>query len=785
MLDRKLLRDLWRLRTQALAIAVVVGAGVALLIATFGCLASLERSRDDFYEHYRFADLFATLKRAPDSMIERLRLIDGVAQVETRVVADVTLDLDDMAEPGIGRLISIPENGRPLLNDIQLKVGRLVMRENPGEVIAAQAFAEVHQLKPGSEFYATMNGKKRLLTVVGVALTPEYVYTLAPGQFMPDNKRFGILWMGRKALAASFDLDGAFNNVTVTLRHGAIAQEVSARIDDALKPYGSSGVYGRKDQTSHFFLSNELMQLKTTGTIVPPIFLAIAAFLLNVVLTRLIAIEREQIGLLKAFGYGDAAVGWHYAKMMLTLIAAGLAIGLICGIWLGREMLGLYSRYYQFPLLTYRIEPKVFSLAVLITLVAGLTGGFQAVRAAARLSPAVAMAPPVPTTYRRTRATALFGAVRVSQPTRMIFRHLMRWPVRTIANIIGIAAAVGLLVASLFFLDTVKYVIDVVFFQAERQTLTVAFVEPRPAISEVQIQRLPGVLATQPVRTVSARLRNGPYSKRMFVSGLPPQADLNRLLDVSIRPVAPPGGGIAISRHVAEELHAKLGDTITVEVMQERRPIRDLPITQIVEQYMGFGSYMSLENVNELMLEGPMVSAVHVLADARNLDDLYRHLKNMPGVAGIAMTTAALTGFRTTMANTMYVVISFYIGFASLIAVGVLYNSARIAFSERAHVLASLRVLGFTSAETIYILLGELGILTLLALPVGCILGYGLARVMSPMLKTDMYSFPMIINPSTYALAMLVVICSAVLCGTIVARRVHYLDLITVLKARD
>lgn len=784
-LDMKLLRDLWRLKGQGLAIAAVVSAGIALLVATFGCLASLTSSRDAFYERYRFAEVFAPLKRAPNSLAERLRLIDGIAQVETRIVADVTLDLADLPEPAVGRLISIPESGRPLLNDIELKSGRLVSADQPGEVIASEAFVKAHGFALGDSIFAVINGKKRSLTIVGVALTPEYVYSLAPGQYMPDDLRFGVLWMGRRALAAAFDLDQAFNNVTATLRYGAHKKDVMARLDDALRVYGGVGAYDRGDQISDFFLTNELAQLESMGTIVPPIFLGVAAFLLNIVLTRLLATEREQIGVLKAFGYGDRAVAWHYAKMMLVLIAAGLVLGLACGVWLGRAMTHLYEDYYRFPLLTYRVDPRVFSLAAVISILAGLAGGFGAVRQAARLAPAVAMAPPIPTAYRRTRLGAVFRALNVSQPTQMIFRHLTRWPLRTGLGVVGIGASVAMLVASLFFMDTVQGVIEVVFFQAERQTMTIGFVEPRPRSVEARIQGLPGVLATEPVRTVAARLRHGQYSKRTSVTGMPPHADLGRLLDADTRPVEPPEGGIAISRTIAEKLHLGLGDIVTVEVMQERRPVREVPVTGIVEEYMGFGSYMSIGALNRLMGEGPTVSGVRILADARALDALYRTLKSMPGVGGVALTKAALAGFRTTMGNTMYVMLGFYIGFAALIAFGVSYNSARVAFSERARSLASLRVLGFTHAEVAYILLGELALQTVLALPLGCAMGYGLAWVMSPMLTTEMYRFPMIIAPSTYGLAVLVVVLSAILCGAVIARRVYRLDLVSVLKTRD
>ncbi len=784
-LNRKLLRDLWRLKSQGLAIASVVAAGVALMVAIFGSVAALTLSMDAFYEHYRFADVFASLKRAPNSLETRLRAIDGVAMLETRIVVSVPVDLAGMAEPATGRLISIPEGRNPTINGIDLRRGRLVEPGKPSEVVISEPFAKANGLTLDDTVSATINGKKRKLNIVGIALTPEYIYAMAPGELMPDDRRFGVLWMGREALAAAFDLDEAFNDVAATLRRDARPGYVLERLDNILKPYGGLGAYARKDQMSHFFLVNELTQLEAMGGLMPPIFLAVAAFLLNIVITRIVTTEREQIGLLKAFGYTDWEVGRQYLKLIFVLVGAGLLMGLIAGNWIGQAVMELYNDYFKFPLLAYRVEPSVFLTAGLVSAVAGAVGGLGAVRQAVRLSPAVAMAPPMPTTFKRTGFSTLFTRFNISQPTRMIFRHVTRWPARTGLTITGIAFAVAILVSSLFFMDTVQHVISVMFFEKERQTLTVSFVEPRSSTVVEEVRHLPGVLATQPVRSVSVRLHKGTLTERTAITGIVTHANLNRLLDTNINPVEPPPGGLALSEHLATKLGVGLGDVVQVEVMQERRPVRDLPVTQIVEEYMGLTAYMSLEAVNRLMLEGPTVTGVHILADRNEIDALYQRIKNMPAVAGVSLTTAALDSFQTTMESTMYVMVGIFVAFATLIAFGVTYNSSRIALSERARALASLRVIGFTRAEVTYILLGELGIQTLIALPVGCVLGYGIALLMSPSLNTDMYSFPLIIADSTYGFSVTVVAVAAIICGLMVRQRVYKFDLVSVLKTRE
>lgn len=784
-LNRKLLRDLWRIKGQALAISMVMACGIALMISSFGTVTVLEESMNAFYDRTRFADVFATLKRAPDSLKEDIERIPGVSIVETRVIAAVNLDLPNMAEPATGQLLSLPERGSPLLNDVIILNGRYPSSQRPNEVAVTDAFANAHGLTVGDSFKAIINGNKRSLEIVGLGMTPEYIYALGPGSLMPDDKRFGVMWMGRKALAAAFDLDGAFNSVTMALQLGASEEEVIRRLDVLLEPYGGVGSYAREDQLSNFFLVNEITQLRTSGAVFPPVFLLVAAFLLNVVVSRIVATEREQIGLLKAFGYNDLEVGWVYLKLVLILVLVGLVMGIALGMWMGGGMITMYTTYYKFPLLDLGIDPGVFTSAAIISLIAGMVGGLGAVRQAAKLSPAVAMAPPVPTSYKAGALSRFFAQFTISQPTRMIFRHVTRFPVRASMTIIGVAFSVALMIMSLFFLDSIERVISVYFFQAERQTLTVSFVEPRPAVVEQEIQNLPGVIKTQPVRTVAVRLRNGHLSDRKAIQGIVSGADLARLLDTDQKIVEPPLGGLALSKHIANDLNLKVGDLVTVEVLQERRPVEQIPIVRLVEEYLGFQAYMHIDALNRLMKEGPTVTGIHVMVDSRYADDLYATLKDTPGVAGIAQQTATLASFRETMDNTMNVMIGFYVALASLIAFGVAYNAARIALSERSRALASLRVLGFTREEVTYILLGELGILTLISLPVGCLLGYSMALAMSPMLTTDLYNFPFVIEPSTYGWSVIVVCISATICGLITRQRVFGLDLVSALKTRE
>lgn len=785
-LDRKLVRDLWRIKGQALAIALVVGCGVAVYVMSLGVLGSLEETRTAYYDRYRFAEVFARLKRAPESLQERIAALPGVRAVETRIVQEVTLDIAGMDEPAMARLVSLPESHRPALNDVALVRGRYLSPGRPNEVLIAESLAEAHGLGPGDTIRATINGHQRRLEIVGVALSPEYVYTIGPGILVPDDRRFGVMWIGREALAAAFDLDGAFNDVSLSLMRGALVAQVLDDLDRLLAPFGGVGAYGRVDQLSHAFLDGELQQLRSVGAIIPPIFLGVAAFLLNIVFGRLIQTEREQIGLLKATGYSHWTVGAHYLKFALAIVLVGVLFGLGAGMWLGRVVTRLYAEFYRFPVLTFVDNAEVLATAAAIAIGAAILATAGAVGRAVRLPPAAAMQPAPPPMFRRLDWPALQRASAfITQPTRMVLRHIVRWPLRAALTTFGISFAVAILVSSLSTFDAVDRMMVVFFDHAQRQDATVTFVEPQPRRILWEVERLPGVRAGEPFRTVAARLRHGPRAERVAINGIAGEATLRRILDSRLDPVAPPETGIILSDKLAELLGAGRGDRLTVEILEGRRPVREVTVAAVVDELIGLPAYMELGELNRLLREGPMISGVYLLIDGQRTAALYRHLKDAPAVAGVSLQMVARQTFEATMAETLYIMIGFYVLFGSLIAVGVVYNSARIGLSERGRELASLRVLGFTRLEVSYILLGELGILTIVALPLGAALGRALTWLILKEMDSKLFRVPLTIEAETYGIAVSVVLAAAIASGLLVRRQLDRLDLVAVLKTRE
>lgn len=503
-LDRKLLRDLWEMRSQALAIGAVMAAGVVMFVTYLSNFDSLQRTVDTYYERRRFADVFAMLKRAPLSLEADLRAIPGVSLVDTRVVADVTLDVPGLREPATGRLISVPSRGRPLLNDVFLRAGRWPEPGRPDEVLASEVFTEANRMTLGDPITAIINGRRRRLTVVGVALSPEYVFSIRPGEMIPDNRRFALLWMERRALASAFDMEGGFNDVSLKVMPGFPVEEAIADLDRIIEPFGGRGALPRRLQQSAWTLDNELVQLSTFGFIIPAIFLAVAAFVLNVALARALALQRPQLAALKALGYSNAQLGWHYFKWALVIASLGALAGVAIGAGLGSEMIQLYNRYFRFPALDYRLSGTVALSAIALAFVSAGIGAISAVRRAVRLPPAEAMRPESPARYRASMIETPRIQRALGQGARMVLRNLERQPLRALASVVGIAFGGAILLIGFGFIDAMEVLIARQFNDGMRQDVTVTFVEPRSSAAMHSMAALPGVMSVEPMRAVPA-----------------------------------------------------------------------------------------------------------------------------------------------------------------------------------------------------------------------------------------------------------------------------------------
>ena len=784
-IDRKLLRDLWALKTQVVSIALVIACGIGGFIASFSTHDSLVWSREHYYDTARFPHVFATAKRAPLALVEKVRAIPGVSEVETRVTRDAQLSMEGVVPPMIARLIGVDFARPPAMSRLTLKSGRWPAPGVAGEAVVNQRFLEARHLKLGARAQVLMNGKLERLTIVGTALSPEYIYATRGGG-MPDDEWFGVFWVDAKALASAFNMEGAFNSVLLRLAHGASAQTAVDALDRVLEPYGGFGAVGREDQISHKIVSQEINQQRVFGLVLPSIFLFVAAFILNVVLHRQVNAQRGEIAALKALGYDDRAIAWHYLKLTSVIVLLGSVTGVALGWRLGRAMTGLYTDFFHFPVFYFRLLPWVVLAGTGAALAAAFGGALAAIRGVVKLRAAEALRPPAPAEFRPL-IVERFGYAKVFTPSqRMILRNLERKPVRAALTVAGIAGSVAILLSGTFWVDAVEYFIDVQFNQVQRANVFVGFAEPVAGDSRRELERLPGVSRAEAMRAIPVRLVAGHRHYRTALTGIAEDATLQRILDSELREARPTPGGILLTTRLADRLGVAPGDTLRAELLEGKRIKAPLRVAGTVRELAGMNAYMPLEELNRLAREGPVVSAAGLRADRDEEPRLLARLKEVPGAAVVIVTRTLLETFRTTSAKNILFFTTILTAFAATIAVGVVYNNARIQLAERAWELASLRVLGLTRGEVSVLLLGELAIEIAIAIPLGCVAGYWLSWfIISLMQHGEVMEFPLVILPDTYLYAAAVVVAAGVASALIVRNRIDNLDLVAVLKTRE
>ena len=784
-LDRKLLRDLKRLKGQAAAVSLVMACGLAMLIMARSLIHSLETTRSEYYQTNHFADVFASLKRAPNYLVDRIRAIPGVATAQTDLAVPVTLDLPGIAEPAGGTVRSLPDFGEPELNRLFLRRGRWLAAGARGEVLVGEAFAKANALNPGDTLAFLLNGRRQVFRIAGIVLSPEYIFEARPGVALPDSRTYGFFWMPYKEVATAWDLYGAFNRVSLTLAPGADEKSVLAALDNLLRPYGGFGAFGRKDHPSHIRVTDEIRVLTILSIGFPTIFLGVAAFMTNAVLTRLLALQREQIAILKAFGFTNRQIVVHYLKFAFVMVVAGVVFGLLGGIALGHKLVVMYELFFRFPDLHFRLDGNAVALALTVGLGAVTLGVLGAVRKAAKLPPAEAMRPEPPANFRPAFIERTGVARLLTHSFRIAVRNLERRPLQAVFTVTGLALATALLILPNTFKAGIRDVLDFKWDVVQRQDIMLGLVEPSSARIAPELAQLPGVLSLEPARSAAVRISFQGRSRQIGIRSLLPGGMHNRAVDSSGHEISPPDYGVIVSAKLAAVLGAQAGDTVVLESLEGRRAVAAVPLVALAEDFTGITAYMDQHAINRFLGEGDVITGATIVLDRAKRAEFLAALKGIPRVSTVVIKESLRQSFRETTAKSMGLIQSIYLTFAVIVAFGVIYNNARISLAERARELATLRVIGMTRREVGAVLVVELVILALLAVPCGLLLGTGLTTVIIGTINTETIRLPLVFTTYTYSFAVIVVIIASTLSALVVLRKLNQLDLIAALKAPE
>ena len=782
-LHLKLLRDLSTLKAQALSISLLIICGVSLLIGSWSAYRALIDARDSFYTQYAFADLFIDVKKAPLSLTPQIQSIEHVSGVEPRIVLDGLIDLKQ-GEPAVGRFISNPSGSQPKLNRLYLRKGRLPSAHRELEVAVHEGFAQAHHIELGQRIDLTIQGKRKQARVVGVALSPEYIYALSPFAPLPDDQHFGVIWMPIEALEEIGAMHGAFNQICVSTEDVEL-NPIKTSMDRILKQYGGKGAYSRDQQPSHQFVNDEILQQKTTALVTPFVFLGVAAFLIQITSSRLVSLHRIPIATLKALGYTSREVSSHYLTLITLILTMGALPGLVFGAGLGQLYSKSYEHFFRFPNIDFSLSTPVSLLGLLSGILPGLLGAYRSIRAVFQLSPADAMKPPAPLAFHSgwMETLPIMKHLRASQ--RMTLRTLLFRPFRLLFSTLGNSAALALIIVAISWNDTIEFLLNTQFHYVQREDASVLLTHPIKPGGVRELLTLPGVLDAEGYRTSPIRLHFMNHKKELSLMGWPHEPRLRGRFDSHLKKTHWPGAGIVLSRYFETCWGMKRGDLVEVETLEGKPRRKWVQLSEFSDELIGVSASTDLQTLSFILDESPTYNLILLRTDPEQNTRLYIQLKQLPVVSGVHFKSSLYQGFKRTMGSIIEISMIILTLFALCLALGVIYNSVRVSLSERCREIASLRVLGFTQRETNQILFTESALQTSFSLLPGCCLGWWITRLILKGVNTEVFAFPVVMNQSTYCRAILVILFGFILSTLLTAPLSAKLSLADALKAQD
>lgn len=773
----KLLREVWQARAQLFAIAIVVSVGVMVLMIMTTTRQSLVQAQQTFYHEHHFADVFLELTRAPQSLLSKVEELPGIAIAETRIRSAARVEISGFPDPIQAQLVSLPVGRPQLLNTLHLVQGTFPSHSR--QIVIAQPFAQAHELALYDRVTAILNGRRTEFEVVGIAISPEFIYQIGPADIMPDYQRFGVFWLPEDALAAALDMDGAFNNLIVQLENNADAKTLNLRLDEMFQRFGGRGSYTREEQTSHRFISEELKQLRTNSIFLPFVFLGTSAFLFNIFMQRQIHTQQQFIAIMKAFGYRPVTIFLHYLGYSSLVIVVGLLLGVSVSQFLAANMVELYSTYFSFVDLHVQLNWRSVALAIVTTFAAGLIGTWRAIFKAVSIPPAEAMRPPAPPSFHQSRLNHWVASPGISHAWRIILRNLIRHPTRSVLAVLGIASSGALLLFGSYQFQAISTMLDRNYRIQQQMDLIVQFTQSTDGQALASLKALPGVVYVEGVRNVPVRLHNGTRVYSASLSGFKPSSELRQLTGLRRLPDA----GLVMTEHLADSLGVRPGQNIIVEFIGDRRIRATLPMIATSQEAIGVTAYMSLVELNRVLLESDTLSGAWLLIDEQAKPELYEALNKMPLIAGYSHIREAEANLRRYMDATVLMAMSIIFLLAGSLTFAMVYNNARVALAERERELATLRVLGYSFTEVASILFGELVLVVMIAVPLGWVLGFGFALGMTELMSSELFRIPFVMSRQLFGLSAIGVLTAALIAAIFMARRLQKIDLVAALKA--
>ncbi len=781
VLDRKLRRDLWHNKAMLLAVVLIVAVGVGCLSGFLATSKNLQSARSSYYQETFLADFWIDLKKAPTTVLPDLLDIPGVASLRARLVTSVMLDLDGVDRPISGQLLSMPPSQQDVINNVILMSGSYFTPGRRNEVLVNHDFATARNIAPGDTLRMVIHGQRKELHVVGTAISSEFVYLMPPGSIVPEPADYGVFYVKQQLAEDAMGFEGACNSLVgfLTPQARQNPQAVLDQLGTALKPYGVFATTPLAQQASNLALSSELSGLSTMATMMPLIFLSVAALVLNVLMTRLAEQQRSIVGTLKALGYGNAVIRAHFLKVGCIVGLCGGLAGCVLGYFMAAGLTVTYKSFFTFPRLDNLFYPGLMLLSVTIALVFGLLGTLRGVAHVTRLNPAEAMHEQPPTQGGSVFLERLPWFWRnLGFRWQLSLRNLFRNRVRTLVGVFAAAMGTALLVCTFGMVDSLQYMANFQFDKILLSDFQLTFRQELDQGAVYEMAATPGVVKVEPLLEVACDFLNGHRSKKGRIMGLVRGAQMTVPRDAKGNAVAVPSAGLLMSRRMAAILDVRPGDSLTITPTKGLQQPRTVRVAQIIDSMFGLSVYADYHYLNTLIHESAAVSALQLRTQMtpKQLRGFLKQCKQYPQLAGIGNRDLQRGLIQKSFVDKLGGMAYPLIFFGAIIFFGSILNASLIGILERKREIATYRVLGYTALEVGNLLLRENILINGAGILLGLPLGWWMLDGMAQQYQNDMYSMPCVIDPQSWIVSVVLAIVFVLLCQCIIQRSISRLN---------
>lgn len=785
ILFRNLLRDIKKSKGQFISIIIIVILGVTFYTGINSMFRNLSNSSVKYYEDYKLADLWVDLYKVPIGIKEKVEGLPNVKMVTGRIVKDASINIS--GENATLRFITLPDVKQDIVNDIVIKSGRYFSEGDSNQCLVDQDFFKANDLKLGDYIYPIINGNKVKLKVVGSVKSPEFVYTLKDSsELMPDNKKFGIIYIKQSFGEAIFDFKGSINSISIQISNGSDAKNEKDDIKKALKNYGVKSVIDRDEQTSTMMLTQEIKKLQSMGGTFPIIFFMVASVIIYIMMGRMVENQRVQIGVLKALGFTNMQVLIYYMSYSALIAVSGSLIGSILGTYMGVGFTKLINQYFNLPLEGARVYGELVLPASILTLFFCLFAGYHSCKVIFKIMPSEAMREKSPEVGKKI-IIEKFKVIweNISYLWKIILRNLFRYKRRALLTSLGIIFSSAILLVALSMMDSIDFMMSQQYGNIQNYDIKVNFSKLISVEELNKIKNIPHVKAIEPVLETGVEISNGWRSKDVGFTALIKNPQMYRVEDKNGKALSLPSNGILMSEKLANTLGVNVNDSVNIKFFYPGKEKKEVTVKGIVVQYLGLSTYTSMDNLNSILGEGMIANSAVLKLDNNTFEnEVKSKLGDMTAVDSVESKTDALNALLKNMGATKSS-IGVLIVLAAVLLIAVVYNIATINIFERQRELATLKVLGFKDNEIKKLIFNENYIITIFGIVIGLPLGRWLGNYMMLASSTDAYSFPYVVEFKTYIITIVLTLSFTILTNFILMKKIKSIDMIEVLKNKE